>query len=334
MSGLRAILTLSTYNEAIICKLKSLIIRAIKFNACTYVRSARLWMVDLCQNLMEIGAAARQPAHAAARVPCATQLPDGAGPQHSIGSTLPCPRHWLCCGRAAPAVDEPDEGKAYLAALPLLLTLSQRRPAAWSRAAEFMRLVCQRRPPSVTLSVTLALLVVANLVPGASQQGGPPSRQQALTEELLGLRVKDLRKRAEDAGVSTGQLDEAMDAEAPKAALIALLLAVPPANARTAASQQGRASRGQRRPAPPLLALADLAPPQRSPSRPRGERPVHPDSARGLAWRNNALIQVQPRFVPTYTAAGFAVVATPDIIQEDLMYILQHERADTERYKR
>eukprot|EP01045_Picozoa_sp_COSAG04_P025623 COSAG04_NODE_3397_length_2856_cov_1.203845_2_plen_336_part_00 len=48
---------------------------------------------------------------------------------------------------------------------------------------------------------------------------------QALREELEGLRVMALHKRAASAGVDAATIEDAMDGEAPKAALVELLLA-------------------------------------------------------------------------------------------------------------
>ena len=48
-----------------------------------------------------------------------------------------------------------------------------------------------------------------------------------LREELLGLRVTALQKRAHAAGVGDAQVDDAMDSDDPKGALIALIVAVP-----------------------------------------------------------------------------------------------------------
>ena len=60
------------------------------------------------------------------------------------------------------------------------------------------------------------------------------SERQALIAELQSLRLKELRKRAKGTSISADQLDDTMDTDDPKAALIALLLAVPPAKARQA----------------------------------------------------------------------------------------------------
>ena len=56
-------------------------------------------------------------------------------------------------------------------------------------------------------------------------------REAALLSELQGLRLKELRKRARDAGVDGELLDDATDADDPKAAVIALLMTLckPPA---------------------------------------------------------------------------------------------------------
>lgn len=53
---------------------------------------------------------------------------------------------------------------------------------------------------------------------------------------------------------------------------------------------------------------------------------IHPDSVQGLARRNHALIEVQPKHVPAYTATGFKVIATPEFVQEDLLNVLQQSR--------
>ena len=53
--------------------------------------------------------------------------------------------------------------------------------------------------------------------------------RQALRSELNGLRLMALQKRAADAGVADTDLEDAMDTTDPKAALIALVLALPSA---------------------------------------------------------------------------------------------------------
>lgn len=82
----------------------------------------------------------------------------------------------------------------------------------------------------------------------------------------------------------------------------------------------------------PGAAPGDDLPPRRSPTPLRRQlrqpaTAVDPNSARGLAWRNNALIETQPAHIPTYTAEGFKIIATPDAVHEDLVRVLQSGRA-------
>ena len=64
--------------------------------------------------------------------------------------------------------------------------------------------------------------VIELLVQRASSDAG--AGQDALRRELSGLRLKELRARAKGAGVGADDLEEATDANDPKAATIELLL--------------------------------------------------------------------------------------------------------------
>ena len=65
-------------------------------------------------------------------------------------------------------------------------------------------------------------LVVDELEPGPATD----SASDPLREELSALRLKDLRRRARAEGVAAEQLEEAADADDPKAACVELLLAL------------------------------------------------------------------------------------------------------------
>eukprot|EP01043_Picozoa_sp_COSAG02_P040353 COSAG02_NODE_3259_length_7079_cov_30.942693_6_plen_354_part_01 len=65
----------------------------------------------------------------------------------------------------------------------------------------------------------------------ASTASADHATRQALRSELNGLRLMALQKRAVDAGVDDEDLEDAMDTDEPKAALIALVLALPEVDA-------------------------------------------------------------------------------------------------------
>ena len=54
---------------------------------------------------------------------------------------------------------------------------------------------------------------------------GTESAQDALRKELSALRLKELRRRAKAAGCSVDAIDDAVDCDDPKAALIEMVLA-------------------------------------------------------------------------------------------------------------
>ena len=64
--------------------------------------------------------------------------------------------------------------------------------------------------------------VIELIVQQASSNAG--AGQDALRRELSGLRLKELRARAKGAGVGADELEEATDADDPKAATIEMLL--------------------------------------------------------------------------------------------------------------
>eukprot|EP01052_Picozoa_sp_SAG31_P060003 SAG31_NODE_19227_length_609_cov_0.625490_1_plen_177_part_10 len=72
-----------------------------------------------------------------------------------------------------------------------------------------------------------ASLVKLVLEQHASTASADHATRQALRSELDGLRLMALQKRAVDAGVDDKDLENAMDTADPKAALIALILALP-----------------------------------------------------------------------------------------------------------
>eukprot|EP01052_Picozoa_sp_SAG31_P018719 SAG31_NODE_1338_length_8731_cov_14.189643_1_plen_1748_part_10 len=72
--------------------------------------------------------------------------------------------------------------------------------------------------------------------PRGQEDGGQRAVEGGLRQELEGLRLKELRRRAREAGVDADELDEAIDADDPKAAVIALLMAYDDASASEADS--------------------------------------------------------------------------------------------------
>ena len=87
---------------------------------------------------------------------------------------------------------------------------------------------------------------------------GPDSGEEALRSELEGLRLKELRQRAREVGVSGEQLESAMDTDEPEASLIELVLARAKAAGAKAPKPQARA--GKKPPKPKTKRLSPRAP--------------------------------------------------------------------------
>ena len=103
---------------------------------------------------------------------------------------------------------------------------------------------------------------------------GPDSGEEALRSELEGLRLKELRQRAREVGVSGEQLESAMDTDEPEASLIELVLARAKAAGAKAPKPQARA--GKKPPKPKTKRLSPRAP------KPKPRQPEPAASARQL----------------------------------------------------